>query len=286
MDALRVLIFWTLAIWLACGSAHAEKRVALVIGNSEYKNARGLPNPANDATDFGSMLKNAGFDLVITQLNGHIAEMRTALREFGAQTRDSDVAVMFYSGYGIDLDGENYLIPIDAKLETDADIVDEAISLDGVLLAVESAKQLRLVILDACRDNPFAKTMKKTLASRAIGRGLAKVEPNGPNTLIAYSAKAGSTALDGNGRNSPFTIALLKHLTTPGLDVRRAFGFVRDDVLKSTGNREEPFVYGSVHGSLGGDDVPLVPAKPTATPSEDAIRKDFELAMQSGDREK
>ena len=131
--------------------------------------------------------------------------------------------------------------------------------------------------------------MKRTLVSRSIGRGLAKVEPTSPNTLIAYSAKAGSTAMDGDSKNSPFTIALSKHLTTPGLDVRRAFGFVRDDVLKTTGNRQEPFVY----GSLGGDDVPLVPAKPVAAapaaepapnPQVEA-RRDYELAVQVGNKD-
>ena len=129
--------------------------------------------------------------------------------------------------------------------------------------------------------------MKRTVASRAIGRGLAKIEPTSPNTLIAYSAKAGSTALDGDGKNSPFTIALSKHLTTPGLDVRRAFGFVRDDVLKTTGNRQEPFVY----GSLGGDDVPLVPAAgrggaaaPAPNPQAEA-RRDYELALQIGNKD-
>jgi uncharacterized caspase-like protein len=126
--------------------------------------------------------------------------------------------------------------------------------------------------------------MNHTVASRSIGRGLAKIEPTSPNTLIAYSAKAGSTAQDGDGKNSPFTIALAKHLTTPGLDVRKAFGFVRDDVLKSTSNRQEPFVY----GSLGGDDVPLVPAR--AAPSEPApnpqaeARRDQELALQVGNK--
>src|SRR3982074_2079266 len=169
---------------------------------------------------------------------------RRALRDFADRARDADIAVVYYAGHGMEVDGTNYLIPVDAKLERDTDVYDEAFSLERVLLAVEPAKQLRLVILDACRDNPFAKNMKKTLASRAIGRGLAKVEPTSPNTLIAYSAKAGSTALDGDTTNSPFTLALAKHLTTPGLDVRRAFGFVRDDVLKNTGNRQEPFVYG------------------------------------------
>jgi Flp pilus assembly protein TadG len=126
--------------------------------------------------------------------------------------------------------------------------------------------------------------MKRTIGSRAIGRGLAKVEPSSPNTLIAFASKAGSTASDGDSKNSPFTSALVRHIATPGLDLRKAFGFVRDDVLKSTSNRQEPYVY----GSLGGDDVPLVPAKPVptvpATPQVD-IRRDYELALQLGTRE-
>src|SRR5207302_8244340 len=191
-----------------------------------------------------------------SRLNLAASDMRRALREFADQARDADVALVYYAGHGIEIDGTNYLIPTDAKLERDTDIYDEAFSLDRVLLAIEPARQLRVVIVDACRDNPFAKTMKRTVASRAIGQGLAKVEPTSPNMLIAYSAKAGSTALDGDAKNSPFTMALAKHMTTPGLDVRRAFGFVRDEVLKTTSYRQEPFVY----GSLGGDDVPLVPA--------------------------
>ena len=120
---------------------------------------------------------------------------------------------------------------------------------------MESAKKLRLVILDACRDNPFTKSMKKTLSSRAISRGLVGIEPTKPNTLIAFAAKAGSTASDGDGAHSPFTTALLRHLTTPGLDLRKAFGRVRDEVLTATNDSQEPFVY----GSLGGADVSLVP---------------------------
>ncbi len=110
------------------------------------------------------------------------------------------MAVIYYAGHGIELDGTNYLIPVDATLETDTDVLDETLSLDRVLFAVEPAKQLRLVILDACRDNPFAKTMKRTVGSRAIGRGLAKVEPSSPNTMIAFAAKAGSTASDGDSQ--------------------------------------------------------------------------------------
>jgi uncharacterized caspase-like protein len=273
---------------LACEPAWAGKRVALIIGNSAYQNVPPLSNPINDGAMMAATLKGAGFDVVDSRHDLSAIETRRALRDFSDAAYDADIAVVYYAGHGMEVDGANYLIPVDAKLERDTDVFDEAFSLERILIAAEPAKQLRLVILDACRDNPFARLMKRTVASRAIGRGLAKIEPTSPNTLIAYSAKAGSTAADGDTRNSPFTIALAKHLTTPGLDVRRAFGFVRDDVLKATGNRQEPFVY----GSLGGDDVPLVPAParaaspasaPVPNPQAD-MRRDYELALQVGNR--
>jgi uncharacterized caspase-like protein len=269
-----------------CQPASAEKRVALVLGNGAYQNAAPLPNPVNDGATIAATLKNAGFDVVDSRHDLPAAETRRALRDFADRARDSDIAVVYYAGHGVEVDGTNYLIPVDAKLERDTDVYDEALSLDRVLVAIEPAKRLRLVILDACRDNPFSKNMKRTVATRAIGQGLAKIEPTSPNMLIAYSAKAGSTAADGDGANSPFTTALSKHLTRPGLDVRRAFGFVRDDVLKNTGNRQEPFVY----GSLGGDDVPLVPAKPAAASAGPAnpqaeARRDYELALQIGNKD-
>jgi uncharacterized caspase-like protein len=279
---LRQFFLAAALLLLVCQPALAEKRVALVLGNSAYQNVARLPNPVNDGAVIAATLKNAGFDVVDSRHDLPAAETRRALRDFADRARDADIAVVYYAGHGIEVDGTNYLIPVDAKLERDTDVYDEAFSLDRVLLAIEPAKQLRLVILDACRDNPFAKVMKRTVASRAIGQGLAKIEPTSPNMLIAYSAKAGSTALDGDAKNSPFTIALAKHLTTPGLDVRRAFGFVRDDVLKNTSYRQEPFVY----GSLGGDDVPLVPAKATASPANPQadMRRDYELAQQIGNK--
>ncbi|MCK1744949.1 caspase family protein [Bradyrhizobium sp. 139] len=283
--ALTALVGSVVASWLGCSPALADKRVALVIGNSAYKSAPKLGNPVNDAALIGGMLKRSGFDTVDVRQDLNAPEMRKALREFGARTRDADVAIVYYAGHGLEVDGTNYLIPIDAALETDTDVYDEALPIDRVLVSIEPAKQLRLVILDACRDNPFSKTMKRTVASRAIGRGLAKVEPTSPNTMIAFAAKAGSTASDGDSRNSPFATALADHLPKPGLDLRKAFGFVRDDVLKSTANKQEPFVY----GSLGGDDVPLVPAKPVATGPQpnpqSELRRDYELALQLGTRD-
>lgn len=273
------------SIWLMCGSAHAERRMALVIGNSAYKSVPKLSNPANDAALVGGMFKSAGFDWIDIKTDVNASEMRKALRDFGQRARDAEVAVIYYAGHGIELDGTNYLIPTDAALETDSDVLDETVALDRALFAVEPAKQLRLIILDACRDNPFAKSMKRTVAARAIGRGLAKVEPTNPNTMIAFAAKAGSTASDGDSRNSPFAAALVERLPTPGLDLRKAFGFVRDDVLKNTSYKQEPYVY----GSLGGDDVPLVAAKPTATgpqaSPDDAVRRNYELALQLGTRD-
>jgi len=284
------LKFWIVASLLLLGQpALAEKRVALVLGNSAYQNVPPLSNPVNDAALMARTLKNAGFDIVDSRQNLSALETRRVLREFADKAGNADVAVIYYAGHGIEIDGSNYLIPVDAKLERDSDVYDEAFSLDRVLVSVESTKKLRLVILDACRDNPFAQIMKKSVATRSVGRGLAKVEPASPNTLIAYSAKAGSTAADGGGANSPFTVALSNHLTTPGLDVRRAFGFVRDDVLKATSNRQEPYLY----GSLGGDDVALVPAPAAAAavvpaaaganPQAD-VRHDYELALQIGNR--
>jgi hypothetical protein len=278
----RQMLFFVAAL-LLCQPAWAANRVALVIGNSAYKNAAPLPNPVNDAAIVEATLRSAGFDLVETHLDLQATEMRRVLRDFADQARDSDVAVVYYAGHGIELEGTNYLIPTDARLERDTDVYDEAFSLDRVLLAIEPARQLRLVILDACRNNPFAEKMKRTVGSRAINRGLARIEPATSNTLVAFAAKAGSTASDGNSKNSPYAAALVKYLGTPGLDLRRVFGFVRDDVMKATGNRQEPYVY----GTLGGDDVPLVPAKETAssaTPRSE-MRHDYELALQIGNKD-
>jgi uncharacterized caspase-like protein len=193
--------------------------------------------------------------------------------------------VIYYAGHGIEVNGVNYLVPVDATLERDTDAYDEAISLDRILQAIEPAKRLHLVILDACRNNPFLKKMTRTVASRSMDRGLIGIEPNGQNTLIAYAAKAGFTAMDGDGQNSPFALALLKHLTTPGLDLRRSLGLVRDDVLAATANKQEPYYT----GSLGGEDMALVPAPvvapaAAATPKVD-VRGDYELAERVGTKD-
>src|SRR4029079_3680534 len=193
------------ALLVMCQPALAAKRVALVLGNSAYQNVAQLTNPVNDSARIAATLKDAGFDVVDSRHDLPAAETRRALRDFADRTRDADIAVVYYAGHGIEVDGANYLIPVDAKLERDTDVYDEALSLARVLFAIEPAKKLRLVILDACRDNPFSKRMKRTVASRAIREGPAQGEASSHNAVIAYSAKAGSTAADGDGKNSPFT---------------------------------------------------------------------------------
>ena len=266
---------------LSAGPALADKRVALVIGVSKYQHAPQLTNPARDADAVSALLKQAGFDVVNNQRDPGIVDLRRVIREFSETARNADISVVYYAGHGIEVDGTNYLVPADARLASDFDIEDETISLDRVLKALEGTRRLRLVILDACRDNPFANNMKRTVASRAIGRGLAKVEPTMSDTLVAFAAKAGAVASDGDGTNSPFASALVKYIAEPGLDLRIAFGRVRDDVLKSTGNRQEPFVY----GSLGGQTMSLVPAVTKPTDPEAEARVDYELAAQVGNKE-
>ena len=269
--------------------AHADQRVALVIGNSAYQHVAKLPNPVNDAQAVAALFKRAGFDVVESRLDLDAANLKRAMRDFTDMARDADVAVVYYAGHGIEVDGNNYLIPVDAVLERDVDVDDETVSVDRVMRALDPVKRLRLVILDACRDNPFTRTMKRTMTSRAIGRGLAKMEPLTSDTLIAFAAKAGSTAMDGDGKNSPFTRALVKHLATPDLDLRMAFGRVRDDVMKATSNRQEPFVYGSLGGSVvsllrSPDLKAAAPADPTFTNLAD-MRRDYEFFERAGTKE-
>ena len=207
------------------------------------------------------------------------------MREFTAASASADIAVIYFAGHGFEIGGKNYLIPVDAKLQADIDVQDEALALDRLFEATEHARRLRLIILDACRDNPFLKSIKRTIVSRQISNGLTGVEPSSSDTLVAFAAKAGSTADDGRGKDSPFTSAVLNNLFEPGVDIRIALGRLRDEVKRNTRNRQEPFTY----GSLGGSTVALVPkAEPkpvAASPAQADIRRDFELAAQIGTRD-
>ena len=252
-----VLFAFALGLTLATQTAAlAERRIALVIGNGKYENAGVLTNPVNDASAISALLKKAGFDVVDLRLNLGVVEFKRAVREFVDRAANADVAVVYYSGHGLEYGGVNYLIPVDAKLTSTFDIEDETVSLDRILIAAGHVKKLSLIILDACRENPFHPTADDARVTRGVSMGLAGVDQSVADTLIAFAAKAGSVSYDGDGANSPFTTALLKYISQPGLDIRLALGKVRDDVLRATNHRQEPFVY----GSLGGDTVALVPA--------------------------
>ncbi|MGD9920876.1 MAG: caspase family protein [Pseudorhodoplanes sp.] len=225
--------------------ARVERRVALVIGNSAYAHSASLPNPARDAESIAAALRQIGFTSVKTETNVTREALISALRAFQEEADRADWAIVYFAGHGMEINGVNFLLPVDAKLKRDRDAQDEAAPLDRVLSAIEGAKKLRLVILDACRDNPFVAQMQKSNATRSIGRGLARVEPEG-GTLVAFAAKHGQVALDGDGDNSPFVISLLRHLGTPNVEINKLFRLVRDDVLNQTGRRQEPFVYGSL----------------------------------------
>ncbi|HLG83530.1 MAG TPA: caspase family protein [Bradyrhizobium sp.] len=231
---------------LAAVPASADgRRVALVIGNGAYKTVPALPNPANDAADIAAVLRRLGFAVTLLT-NASFEEMRRGLIALGRDAADADMAAVFFAGHGMEINGENWLIPVDAELQKDTDAANEAIGLGSVMLQVSNTRSLGLVILDACRNNPFAAKMRRSLSLRAADRGgLGRIEPVG-NVLVAYAARDGTTALDGDGRNSPFTTALLHNIETPGVEVTFMFRSVRDDVMEATANEQQPFVYGSL----------------------------------------
>ena len=222
-----------------------ERRVALVIGNAAYQAVSGLANTTNDARAIADVLKADGFTSVRIALDMTRASMIASLNDFQREADTSDWAVVYYAGHGLEVSGTNYLVPIDAKLGDDRDIQDEAVSVDRILRAVENAKKLRLVMLDACRDNPFLKKMHRSIATRSISRGLAAIEPP---ALIVFAAKDGETAEDGAGNHSPFAASLIKRLQQPTIEINKLFRLVTSDVLKATGNQQRPFVYGSLPG--------------------------------------
>jgi uncharacterized caspase-like protein len=271
-----LVIFFFAVFSILNGPAHAERRVALVIGNSAYSAVAKLPTPTNDAKSVAELFRRAGFDSVELKQDLTKLEFLRALREFADTARGADVAVVFYAGHGIHVRDINYMIPVDARSRIDAEV--EAVSLDRIVEAIVPAKRLRLVILDACRPNAFAPPMRRD-ATRSLPLGLGKAEPTMGETLIAYAAKSGTTAEDGVGANSLYTTALITHLGVRGLDIRLAFGRIRDEVLKRTANRQEPFVY----GSLSGESRPLVPSSSQPDPQLLAGAKgDYELVEKIG----
>ena len=235
---LGVVVLLAVVLMSPSSVAEAAGRVALVVGNSAYAAIGRLPNPGNDAADIGAALRRLGFEVTTVRDADRVA-LTEALRRFTRASAGADVSLVFYAGHGLEVDGVNYLVPVDARLERDTDVRFETVELDYVLAATTGAA-LRVVILDACRNNPLARSMQRTGASRSVSRGsFGNLDESllGDETLVAYAAAAGTTADDGTGRNSPYTSALLSYLEQP-LEIGLLFREVRARVLEATEGRQ------------------------------------------------
>jgi uncharacterized caspase-like protein len=229
-------------------TARAEKRVALVIGNSAYANTAPLKNPSNDAVDIAETLRQLDFEVIDgTDLSKR--EMEKRIRTFADRLEGADVGLFFYAGHGLQVDGRNFLAPVDATLKSDTDLDFEAIQLDLVLKQLERNSRVSIVFLDACRDNPLARNLTVASRSMSVGRGLAQVD-KAVGMMIAFATQPGNVALDGKGRNSPFTEALLRHIKSEGASINDVMIDVRKDVLETTKGKQIPWENSSLTGQF------------------------------------
>lgn len=229
----------------AVRAGQAGRRVALIIGNGAYRAADPLKNPVKDADAVAGSLTRLGFESVEKHDLG-VVEMQQALRDFEDKAEGADWALVYYAGHGLELNGKNWLVPVDAKLARATDLPDEAVPVERVLDRLSGAKKLRIVVLDACRTNPFLARMAMNRgAVRAMAHGLAAIEPT-HGEVVFYAARDGSVALDGAGANSPFAMALVQHLEEDGVELGRFFRKVTSSVLAATNFKQEPFVYGRI----------------------------------------
>lgn len=224
-----------------------SRRVALIVGNGAYKNVHALENPPRDARLIAGALRDIGFQTVTLANDLTRDKFFEALHAFAGEAEKADWAVVYYAGHGLEIGGVNYLVPVDAKLAADRDAEIEAVALEQVIAAVGGARKLRLVMLDACRDNPFAPTMQRTMALKLVDKGLSNIEPEA-GFMVVYAAKHGETALDGEGGDSPFAVALARDIREPRVEVRKLFDIVRDDVWSASKHQQQPFTYGSPPG--------------------------------------
>jgi tetratricopeptide (TPR) repeat protein len=231
----------------APAGATTTRRVALVIGNGAYQNVHPLANPPRDARLVADALRAVGFQEVTLANDLTRDKFFDTLHAFALAAEKADWAVVYYAGHGLEIGGVNYMVPVDAKLAVDKDAETEAVALEQVIAAVGAARKLHLVMLDACRDNPFAPAMQRTIALKLVDKGLSNIEP-GAGFMVVYAAKHGETALDGKGIDSPFAIAVARDVKEPHIEVRKLFDIVRDDVWNSTKHEQQPFIYGSPPG--------------------------------------
>jgi len=268
------VILSLICMLFTANAAKAERRVAFVVGNGAYKNVAQLPNPPVDAKAMAAVLRNVGFD-VVEGTNLTRDKMTEKLLDFGKKAQGADVAVFFYAGHGIAISGTNYLLPIDADIKSEMDVkLGAAINIDLTLDQTMSDAKVKLVFLDACRDNPFAAKIKSSASTRSVSvqTGLAEMK-SGEGTLIAFATGPGQTALDGQeGTNSPFTRALIAHITTPGVEIQQAMTEVRAQVNEETNKGQLPWGHTNLIGSvyLNPAAVPApgaAAAAPSATPA-------------------
>jgi hypothetical protein len=260
-----------LACWLSVAPASAETRVALVIGNGAYASTAKLPNPSHDAEDVAASLKRSGFE-VLQGIDLRQADMQDLTIRFARAASKADVAMFYYSGHAMQYNGVNYLMPVDAVLSDEADLK-RFVRVDDIVNDLQQAKNLRILILDSCRDNPLAETLKRSAGmtrAASIGRGLSKVEaPRG--TIVSFSTQSGQTAADGSGRNSPYTTAFLKHIEEPQ-EIGEVFRDISSDVYDSSGKTQLPELSLSIIGKFylnGPVSVTIAPAAPQAAPRAD-----------------
>ncbi len=239
------------------GALPAPSRVALVVGNGAYRNVPALENPTKDSAAVAKALEGVGFTVVKLADDMPRDRLLQTLHVFSLAAAKAEWATVYYAGHGMEIGGVNYLIPIDAKLALDRDAETEAISLDLILASAAGARKMRLVMLDSCRDNPFAKKMQRSIGLQLVSKGLSNIEPEA-GTMVVYATRHGEVAMDGQGGHSPFATAVINDIGKPGIEIRRLFDVVRDDVMAATDREQQPFSYGSLPGN---EDFFFVPRK-------------------------
>ncbi len=269
------LLLAGLTIVLSHTSALASKRVALVIGNSAYVHAPPLANPRNDAVDVGNLLKGFGFE-VVEGFDLGKQEFEQRLREFAELLEGASSGIFFYAGHGLQVAGENHLVPTDAKLETAAAVNFETVKLDLVQRTMEAEQRSNILFIDACRNNPLARNLARAMGTRSaqIGRGLAQVQA-GAGTLVSFSTQPGNVALDGTGRNSPFASALVRQMRSSNDDLTSILIAVRNDVMQATNDHQVPWDHSSLRSRFYFADAPQVPTStPVTGPTPEWMRVD------------
>lgn len=280
----RVAALVLFGIVIAAPSVQARERVALVIGNGDYENAPLLPNPPNDARAMVEALEALDFE-VVTGFDVDRKEMAATFHRFSAALRGASVGLFFYAGHGLQVEGRNYLVPVDADLGSEADLHFEAVPLDLVLGELERVRRTSVVFLDACRDNPLARNLARRMGparSSSVGRGLAAVDA-GIGTLIAYATQPGNVALDGSGKHSPFTAALLEHIGAPGIEARQMLTRVRQEVISTTDGEQVPWDHSSLTGDFFFNRKASEPAPPpaeVAKPEPDSAQGELDVALE------